>query len=326
MSKFSVLVPASTANIGPGFDTFGCALNLYLEIKVEFQNNLSHTNISCVTNCSQYNHYHFIFRCIYYFYQRLILQIDKQKANINSFDSDINQLSIPLYFTLNIINQIPVASGLGSSASGIIAAIVICNELFGLNLSKNQLFEFAIELEPHPDNIGASLFGSLFVPMQNDDKSWNYSLVKINPNIKFLCITPDIQLSTKFSRNILPSKYESANVVYNIQHSCSLLLSLISETIDVDMISKSLNDKLHQPFRIPYVPGLDEVLQSITSYNTPGLLGIVLSGSGPSILALCYDNFIQINDKITNILSKHNLECKSLLLNQDCIGTNIIYN
>lgn len=326
MSKtFTVYAPASTANIGPGFDTFGCALNLYLSIKVKVDT--TQTNSTTIKSIDKKTDCHlFVFQCIYYFYQRLVLQIKQEQAKQNSFDKNIDPISIPIQFSLYLKNEIPIASGLGSSAACIVASAIICNELFCLGLSKNQLFKYSLELESHPDNIGPSLFGSLFVPIPNDDNSYDFSLVKINPDIKFLCMVPDIQLSTTFSRNILPETYQLQDVVYNIQHSSSLLISLMSPTLNVNMISKSLKDKIHQPFRIPYIPGLDHVLDTVTSSNTPGLLGIVISGSGPSILALCYGNFTDINNKISSILLQHNLTCKSILLNPDYLGANVIYD
>lgn len=315
--NFTVYSPASTANIGPGFDTFGCALNLYLKIKVVQQNNSENVN----KNLNDY--YQFIYKCIFYFYLRMTLHTPIDKAKFNSMDNkDFHPDNIPYNFNLIISNEIPVASGLGSSASVIVAAAVICNEIFELNLSKEELFEYILELEPHSDNVGACLFGSLFISLENKKGH----VLQPHPDIRFLCITPDMPLKTNFSRSILPTEYSCSDVVYNLQHACSLVVSLTSKTLDVNKINMCLRDRLHQPYRIPYVSGFGEIMNSLTPDNTPGLLGIVLSGSGPSMLALCYNNVSQIAEKIKSMFVIYNVKVTWISLVPDHLGINIIYD
>lgn len=319
ISDFCVYSPASTANLGPGFDSLGCALNLHLKINVKVLKDTNKQNLPL-------DKYHiFIYQCIYYFYLRLVSNVSKTESNIKAFNTNVVNILdfIPIKFILNISNQIPVQSGLGSSASAIVASSLICNNLFKLGLSKNQLFYSCLEIESHPDNVGAAMFGHLFVPMKNND-IYDYNLLSINPDIKFLCITPNIPLSTNFSRSILPNSYSLKDIVYNIQHSISLVLSLISPVINIDIISKSLNDKIHQQYRMHYVPGLEDIFESISYKNTPGLIGVTISGSGPTVLALCYDNIDNINNKIQNLFKLKNVECKSFLLTPDYSGAFIV--
>ena len=313
--SFTVYSPASTANIGPGFDTFGCALNLYLKIHVK----LNSTTSNQIKNL----HEEFLYKCIFYFYLRIVMKIPIDNArfeSINNANLHIDNISGNL--SLTISNEIPLASGLGSSASVIVAAAVICNEIYETKLSKEQLFKYILELEPHPDNVGACLFGSLYVSLEN----YKGHILKPHPDIRFLCITPDMPLTTEFSRSILPSTYSQSDVVYNLQHACSLIIALTSTSLDVNMINRSLQDRIHQQYRIPYVPGFDEIIHTLTPNNTPGLIGIVLSGSGPTMLALCYNNISEISEKISNMFLQHNVESKSISLTSDYLGVNIVYD
>lgn len=312
--SFVVSIPASTANIGPGFDTFGCAVNLYLKIKVNYvKENFVETN----------DLYNFIYKCIYYYFLRCVNKINTDQAKLQAFNCEIVKENIPIKFFLDIENEIPISAGLGSSAACIVGSIIICNELFNLGLSKDDMFKYSLELENHPDNIGACLFGSLFVAMKNDDNSYNYHLLKLNPDIKFLCIVPETTLSTDFSRSLLPTNYSINDTIYNLQHSCSLLLSLTNETLNPKLIYNSLKDKMHQPYRTLYTPGFNDILNSINVDNTPGVLGVTLSGAGPSIIILYYDNVFDIMNKVMNILN--NVKYKPILLIPDYTGATGTY-
>lgn len=325
INNFCVYSPASTANLGPCFDSLACALNLYLKINVKI---IDDETINHSPDLPSDKHHIFIYQCIYYFYLRVISKLSKSESNIKAFNTNVINIlhSLPIKFYLIIYNQIPISSGLGSSGSAVVAAATICNQLFCLNLSKDQLFCYCFEIESHPDNIGASLFGHLFAPLKLNDNHYDYNLYTVNPNIKFLCITPDIPLSTNFSRSILPNNYSQSDVIYNIQHSISLVTSLISQTIDVNRISKSLSDKIHQQYRMHYIPGFEEILDKFNHLNTPGLIGITLSGSGPTILVLCYDNneIDNINNKIQHQFKLKNVNCKSFILTPDYSGVFII--
>ncbi|SDD23395.1 homoserine kinase [Paenibacillus sp. UNCCL117] len=258
--KVRVQVPASTANLGPGFDTLGMALNLYAWIEMSMAEETRFT-----------------------LYGEQMQGIPTDKSNLlyevaklvfERAGLEAPELEIAMY------SDIPLTRGLGSSASAIVGALAAANALIGGRFTDDELFQFATELEQHPDNVGASLFGGIVVAFWDGERAEH---IRIEPHesIEVLVAIPHFQLATEKARGILPREQSLDNAVFNVGHSSVLVAAFCTGRLD--MISRAMKDALHQPYRAPMVPGLSEILAEATEH---GALGVALSGAGPTILAL----------------------------------------
>ncbi|GAA3408295.1 homoserine kinase [Paenibacillus hodogayensis] len=259
-SKVYVQIPASTANLGPGFDALGMALGLYAWIEMGVA---EHTEIRL--------------------YGDQMTGVPTDKSNLvykvaqQVFEKagvDCPELDIAMY------SDIPLTRGLGSSASAIVGALVAANALIGDKLSRHELFQMASALEKHPDNVGASLFGGLTVAFWDGQRAEHIRVVP-DDRLEVLVAIPRFQLSTEKARHVLPEQVPMKDAVFNIGHA-SLLVAAFC-TGRYDMIRYAMKDALHQPYRAPLVPGMSDILAAAEDH---GALGVALSGAGPTLLAL----------------------------------------
>ena len=344
--KFTVRVPASTANLGSGFDTIGCALELFLTIQVTCYESPVESGQDRRSAISQ------LFKVRSFRGQgEQDIPTDSSNLVVKSAVYLMQQLyangigeigdSVPLRWTqvdLDVSNDIPVSRGLGSSASAIVAGLMIANEVGQFNLTRRQLLEHACHLEGHPDNVGACLLGGLFVGFTSASNHVRSSSIRWNHCIKAVVAVPDFQVSTSEARNVLPDSYSRQDVVANIQR-VAVLIALLSSSAqhtphyfssgnllireeegDADnlpdpyVMHDLLNDAVHQPYRMELVPGLREMISDITPDTCEGVLGIVLSGAGPTVLALATSNFEHIGAKMVSYFARHSIKAKSHIL------------
>lgn len=259
--KVRVKVPASTANLGPGFDTIGMALNLYSWIEMGIAE--GETSIALYGDHMEgipKDKSNLVYQ---------VAQLVFQEAGVSCPELDIAMYS-----------DIPLTRGLGSSASAIIGSMAAANALIGSPLSQDDLFQLATKLEQHPDNVGASLFGGIVVATW-DESVAHYIRIEPDERLEVLVAIPEFHLSTEKVRQLLPAQVPLRDAVYNVSHS-SLLVAALS-TGRLDMIQNAMRDKLHQPYRAPLIPGMSEILDGAVQ---AGALGIALSGAGPTLLAL----------------------------------------
>ncbi|CAH1204241.1 Homoserine kinase [Paenibacillus plantiphilus] len=260
--KVIVKVPASTANLGPGFDTLGMALSLYAWIEMsalasgETVIDLHGDGLNGIPRDKS----NLIYK---------IAQLVFDEAGVA-----IPELHISMY------SEIPLTRGLGSSASAIIGALTAANALIGNPLEQDRLFQIATKLEGHPDNVGASLFGGIIV------SSWDGSRAELirlepHPELDVLVAIPAFQLSTEKARHALPSQIALNDAVFNVASSSLLVAALASGRFD--LIKHAMRDRLHQPYRAALIPGMATILEEATAH---GALGAALSGAGPTLLAL----------------------------------------
>ncbi|MBM7563761.1 homoserine kinase [Paenibacillus sacheonensis] len=288
-----VRVPASTANLGPGFDTLGMALSLYAWIEMEATKD-GETVIELYgdgLNGIPTNKTNLIYK---------VAQMVFEEAGVN-----IPELRIAMY------SDIPLTRGLGSSASAIVGALVAANALAGSPLSEDKLFQMASELEGHPDNVGASLFGGIVVSAWDGTRA---EKVRIAPheNLEVLVAIPSFQLSTEKARHALPDKLDMKDAVFNVASSSLLVAAFASGNLE--LISFAMRDKLHQPYRAPLVPGMSEILEQATSR---GALGVALSGAGPTLLTLVDRRSArkaELEAFLLNTLKQHGIEAQTMWL------------
>jgi len=259
-NKVCVKVPASTANLGPGFDCLGMALGLYAWLEMEYA---EHTTIRLIGDNVQ---------GLPEDKSNLIYKVAQQVFARAGMPE--RELSISMY------SEIPLTRGLGSSASAIVAALAGANALIGHKLTDDELFQIATAIEKHPDNVGASLFGGIIAAMW-DGKQARHVRIEPPEHLDVLVVIPEYELSTKHARSVLPQEVSMQDAVYNLSHSSVLVAALATGRLD--LVSEAMRDRLHQPYRASLVPGMTHILEHAAEY---GALGVALSGAGPTLLAL----------------------------------------
>ncbi len=250
-----VTVPASTANIGPGFDTLGLALNLYNTYYFE-----ETENGLVIEGCpDEY----------------------KNRDNLvyKSFMAVVNETGIDVKGLRIIMDaKIPVSRGLGSSSACIVGGVFGANEILNANLSTEELFRIAVKIEGHPDNIAPAVYGGLVASIVDEGTPY-YTRYKIHESIKFCALIPNFETSTADARKLLPREISFEDAVFNVSRVAVLLKSL--ENGDFDLIEKSLKDKLHQDYRKVLIDEFDEVEKICKDKNSKGFF---VSGSGPTLM------------------------------------------
>lgn len=255
-----VKVPASTANLGPGFDTLGMALTLYAWIEMK---------------PAEATVFHLLGENLDG------LPTDKSNLLYKVAQSVFDEAGVTLpELEITMYSDIPLTRGLGSSASAIVGALYAANCLIGSPLSKGRLFDMATALEHHPDNVGASLYGGIITAVWDGTHA---EALRIEPpdQLDVLVAIPDFQLSTSSAREVLPKEVALGDAVYNISRASLLTAALTMGRLD--LIKNAMQDRLHQPYRAPLVPGMERILEEATQH---GALGTALSGAGPTLLAL----------------------------------------
>ncbi len=265
-----IMVPGSIANIGPGLDTLAVAVQLYLRLRI------------ARVSSSERGALHFHFgKMPLNGENRIETAFRKLAGNRHDFSS----------LHLEVESDIPMGSGLGSSAAATIAGFRLYELLYG-EQSSERLLTAAAELEGHADNAAAALLGGLAVCCQKQDGSV-YAFTSPWPaSLGFVVLTPEVALSTERSRKALPHSVPLKDAVANMQRVLLLLQALQSG--DDSLLGEALADRLHQPARESLVPGLNAAL----SLAHPDLLGVFLSGSGPSIVALARERLSEIEEML----------------------------
>src|SRR5208283_773674 len=196
--------------------------------------------------------------------------------------------------SVEVHSEIPMRAGLGSSAAATVAGIRMYEALTG-PLPTQAILNAACALEAHPDNAAAAVLGGLTASCQLPDGSVYATTFRWPESLAFVVVTPDIPLATAESRMVLPSFIPRSDVVFNLQR-ITLLLHLL-QSGDFSLLKQALSDRLHQPFRQKLVPGLAQAL----NLEHQDLLGVCLSGSGPSIVALAETNLSEISELLASI-------------------------
>ncbi|MDZ8024425.1 MAG: homoserine kinase [Nostoc sp. SerVER01] len=262
VSGVTVTVPATTANLGPGFDCIGAALKLYNQFKftrVE-EGGLIITVTGEEAQRVQTDESNLLYQAFTRFYQHIEQTPPSVKIEI--------QLGVPL------------ARGLGSSATAIVGGLVAANQLEGSPMSQSQVMELAIAMEGHPDNVVPAFLGGCRLAASGG-AGWEICDVPWHQDIIPVVAIPNFELSTSEARRVLPTEVTRADAIFNTAHLGLLLRGL--ETGKAEWLKTALQDKLHQPYRKALIPGYDAVnLAAVTA----GAYGMVISGAGPTLLAL----------------------------------------
>lgn len=253
-------MPASTANLGPGFDALGLALALHNEIEARESDRVTVAIEGEGADQLAPNERNVVVRAVRAAYE----------AAGRPFRG----------CALSCVNRIPLARGLGSSAAAWVGGLVAGNALLGSPLDRPALLALAARAEGHPDNVAAALLGGLTVAYGGAEGARALSL-PVPPGLRFIVLVPEVSMSTAEARAILPASVSRADAVFNVQRVALLLASL--QAGRVDLLPAALEDRLHEPYRLRLFPWMTEVTAAA---RAAGALGCVLSGAGPSLLAL----------------------------------------
>lgn len=294
-----IKTPATSANMGPGFDSIGVALSLYNQLWVE--------EIP----------------------QGLEIQVKRKQAIAIPEDETnlIYQTMTEFYKRagrampgLRLIQEdaIPMVRGLGSSAACIVAGLLAANELCGGHCTKEELAQIGAKIEGHPDNTTPAFFGGLVVGAQ-DEKQMGYVKLDVPKDLVFATMVPNFPVSTHDARDVLPKDYSRNDVVFNASRTALLIASLM--TGKYENFSMAMEDAVHQPYRKKLIPGMEHIFKTANSY---GALATYLSGAGSTLMAIltedCADMF---QDKMNAYLKTIPHEWELTLLKPDTDGAKI---
>ncbi len=274
-----IRVPASIANLGPGFDTLAVAVQLYLRLDVK--------------PLAGENELHFEFPDC---------KIDGENYIERAFRFVVQQQSDSFPSMHVVVHaDIPMKSGLGSSAAATVAGLRLYEAIAGA-LPEQGLLNAACALEGHPDNVAAALLGGLTISCQLPDRSAFAVRMRWPDALGIMVLTPHFPLSTSASRGALQEMISREDAVFNIQRSNLLLYALMTSNFKV--LRQAFQDRIHQPYRQKLVPGLSEAL----ALEHPDLLGVCLSGAGPSVAAFAERGFDEIEGMLGDIFKQTGTE------------------
>ena len=279
-------VPASSANLGPGFDTVGMALGVYLECRFRKSDRLSiEVSGRDSEQISQGD-------------DNLIWQTAQQVAK------DTRRQIPPI--DLEIRNDIPIGKGLGSSAAALTAGVVIADQLLGLGWKPLRILDEAAQIEGHPDNVAACVLGSIVASAIDSGGVARAVRIELPKRFGVAVVVPDFILPTSKARAVLPDAYSREDAIFNLQRATLLIAALATGTSSAFPVA--LEDRFHQPYRLPLVPGLEDILK----LRAPGLLGCALSGAGPSILVFYERGSETVCDLVRQVFRIHKVQSETL--------------
>jgi len=293
--KFKVSVPASTSNLGPGFDALGLALTLYNEFYVEPSDRYE---VEIEGEGKEE------------------LPKDERNLFLRAYRSSMEYLGLNQPIKVKLVNRIPLGRGLGSSATAIVGGILAAEKISGKEFSLPEVIDIAFKFEPHPDNVLPAYTGGFVVAATNGDLTY----VKLDwpEDLKVVIVVPELFLSTEESRSLLPDKYSREDVIFNIQRVALLLGAL--QKRDYGLLKEAVKDRIHQPYRCDLIPSFWEILSE--GYKA-GAYAVYLSGAGSCIGALADKNFDEIGKAMCNVFDALGIESRYLVLNVDKEGAKI---
>lgn len=277
-------VPASSANLGPGFDALGMAVQLYLECRFRPAELLSirvqGTDASSIPTTAE----------------NLIWQTALRVA-AELRDNGNHPATLPPV-ELEIVNEIPIGKGLGSSAAALVAGVVLAVRLLGLKWDRHRILDEAARIEGHPDNVAAAVLGGIVCSAIDDAGIARAIRLHLPETFGASIVVPDFEVPTSRAREVLPDHYSKEDAVFNIQRAALLIAALCTGNREV--FPTALMDRLHQSYRAKLIPGLEEIL----ALRTEGLLGCAISGAGPSILVIHESHHAEVCELVREVFHR----------------------
>ncbi len=293
MEKVTLRVPATSANLGPGFDSFGCAFSLYNTYTFEIISGGLE-----IDGCPEK------FR-------------NRDNLSVVAYRYAMDALGLPMEpLALHIDAQIPVCRGLGSSSAMIIGGVMAANALHGAPFSREEMLRLCTVVEGHPDNLAPALYGGMTASLMREGRPVT-ARFPLSERLRFFALVPPFHLSTELARSVLPQRVPFADAVFNVSHAALLLRAL--ETADTEMIALALDDRLHQPYRKGLIEGYDLAEQTARSC---GATAFCISGAGPT--CLCIADNDAVGDRLRAALPEACPGWEVLSLTVDTEGAKLI--
>lgn len=292
--RIFIRVPATSANLGCAFDCAALAVNLYLDLYVTPRSDDE-------------------IRVQYRGVTPERVPSDPSNLIARTIRDTLKTWNKHRGFDLEIDNQIPVGVGLGSSAAAIVGGLAASHWLADTTLFDEEIVSRATRLEGHPDNVAAAWHGGFTVAAQDAGHVLAYSC-PVPDAFLLLLVVPDYALPTERARQVVPAQFSRADAVHNLQRAVALASQLFSGKGDFH--ATLFDDRWHQPYRGALVPGLAEVL----TLKHPDLLGICLSGAGPSLLGFVRANAAEVGEVVRGVLSGKGVNSHSYILAADNRG------
>jgi homoserine kinase len=290
-----IRVPASTANLGPGFDALGMALRLHNRIRLSRAAAPVSVEVrgegEGVLDTGAGN---LVYRAV----ERLCREVGTEAPAL----------------AIRLENAIPVSRGLGSSSTAIVGGLVGANALLGEPLDREQMLALAVEMEGHPDNVAAALLGGFQVTSLTEQGLVHLHIPAPEGLRAVVCI-PSEGVSTAEARRVLPDRYTRADAVFNIGRVSLLVAGLL--TGQVEILRVAMQDRIHQPYRAALIPGFEAALQAALA---AGAAGACLSGSGSTMLALTKGNETAVGEAMAAAVRGAGAEARWLALDVDHEG------
>ncbi|MBE6051296.1 MAG: homoserine kinase [Clostridium sp.] len=291
-----VRVPATSANMGPGFDSLGIALNLYNEFSFEEIEEGIRFKGFPEEFCNEEN----------IVYQSMMKCFNKAGYLVKGLE------------ICALKQDIPVSRGLGSSSSCIVGGLVGANAILKNKFSKDELLQMAVEIEGHPDNVAPALLGDMVVAIMEKDRVY-YEKIKVHDGLKFIPVIPNFRLSTKDAREVLPKQISLQDGIHNVSRSSLLVASMISG--NKELLRYACKDKFHEDYRSELIPGFKELKNE--AYRV-GALGSYLSGAGPTIMVISDEMKKNFSEEIDKYLKAKSLSWDIYELSIDKLGAIVL--
>lgn len=297
---FTIKVPATSANLGPGFDTMGLALDLFLEVRLEIT---ASKHIELFFNGED---------------KDLIEKRPENNLLIRAMNRVFQESGQEMPgLRLAVENSIPLGKGLGSSAAAIVAGVHAANFLLEQRFPREELIKWAVEMEGHADNVVPAVAGGLTTVMLYDGQVY-FQKLDFPDEIELIVAIPDFNLPTEKSRSILPEQIDLQKTVANLQRACFFLASIFNS--DLRSINMAMDDMIYQPLRKQFIPGFEQVLHDA---GDSGALGVALSGAGPSILAFTIKNKEQVGEAMQKAFQRSGIDSRIIYLRANKTGVEI---
>ena len=296
--KVTVRVPATSANLGPGFDSIGIALDIYngvsIEASDEFGMRLSGEGEDVLSQGQD----NLVYQGVLAIYEKLQRTVPPLKISCE--------------------NWVPLARGLGSSSAALVAGLVAGNEFLSHPLSTQALLQIATQMEGHPDNVTPALFGGLQVAAMNGGKVEHIS-VPLAVDLRIVVFVPDFPMLTSEARDILPRHVSRADAVFNVSRAALLVAAMATGSIG--HLRMAMEDALHQPYRAKLFPALEDI---IAAAEEAGAAGAALSGAGSSVLAFALGGEERVADAMMGAVMRAGVEGRIMITKVCYSGAQVI--
>jgi homoserine kinase len=290
-----IIVPATSANLGCGFDCAALALSLYMKVRGRLGPEPG-------------------FRCRYRGPHAERIPSDDSNLVARAARMAAERAGVEIRGgEIEIENEIPVAAGLGSSAAAIVAGILLAARHLGKRPNAEEVVGLASEIEGHPDNVAGACLGGLVVAAQDGGRV-RVARVALPESLELVAVVPDIELPTERARAVLPASYSREDAIHNLQRVALLVATCFSGEYRLE--PELFRDRMHQPFRAPLVPGLEACFE----VRHPNLLGVFLSGAGSSVLAIARGSGEEIGELLASEFRRRGVASQVLRLKPENRG------